>query len=270
MPIPYYIIDSFTSQKFKGNPTPVYLVPEIPAVEQMHAIAVEMNLPVTAFCQYPKKGNNYPIRYFTVTGEISACGHATLATASILFELTGEPELIFNTIENLSLKARHENGFSFLTYPKYIGIPYTPSTSLMESLGMPGYTSAQLCTELETLFIETDNPVLLRKLKPDYKKMTEADTSIIEIVVTSISDTPEYDFLLRSFCPWIGIDEDPVTGSVHTVLAGFWKERLGKTQLKAYQASARGGEVHVRYYDDKTEIGGQAVTVVKGEIISDV
>ncbi len=81
--------------------------------------------------------------------------------------------------------------------------------------------------------------------------MTKADTSIIEVVVTSISDTPEYDFLLRSFCPWIGIDEDPVTGSVHTVLAGFWKERLGKEQLKAYQASARGGEILVRYYDDK-------------------
>lgn len=266
MPIPYYIIDSFTSQKFKGNPTPVYLVPEMPGSEQMHAIAAEMNLPVTAFCLFPQQNNIYQIRYFTVTGEIPACGHATLATASILFELTGDTQLTFNTIENILLKARHENAYSFLTYPKYNGIPYAPSAALMKSLGMVGYTSAQFCTELETLFIETDNPVLLRELKPDYKKMTDADTSIKEIVVTSISDTAEYDFLLRSFCPWIGIDEDPVTGSVHTVLAGFWKERLGKEQLKAYQASARSGEILIRYYNDKTEIGGLTVTIAKGEI----
>lgn len=266
MPIPYYIIDSFASQQFKGNPTPVFLVPEMPGTEQMHAIAAEMNLPVTAFCLFPKQDNFYQIRYYTVTGEIGACGHATLATASILFELTGDTQLTFKTTENILLKARHENGYSFLTYPKYNGIPYTPSPALMESLGITGYTSALFCRELETLFIETDNPVLLRELKPDYKKMMEADTSIIEIVVTSISDTPAYDFLLRSFCPWIGIDEDPVTGSVHTVLAGFWKERLGKEQLKAFQASARGGEILVHYYDDKTAIGGQTVTVAKGEI----
>lgn len=266
MPIPLYIIDSFTSKKFKGNPTPVCLVPEMPGSEEMYNIAVEMNLPVTAFCLFPQQDNVYQIRYYTVTGEIPACGHATLATASILFELTGDAQLTFNTIENILLKARHENGYSFLTYPKYNGIPYTPSAALMESLGMSHYTSAQFCTELDTLFLETDDPGLLKRLKPDYIKMTDADTTIKEIVVTSISDTPEYDYLLRSFCPWIGIDEDPVTGSVHTVLAGFWKERLGKTNLKAWQASQRGGEIFVNYYNDKTEIGGQTVTVVKGEI----
>jgi len=266
MSIPLYIIDSFTSKKFKGNPTPVCLVPEMPTDEQMHAIAVEMNLPVTAFCRFPNQENIFEIRYFTVTGEIAACGHATLATASLLFELTGDAVLSFHTIENLLLKARQENGTSFLTYPKYNGIPYTPSTALLDSVGMAAYKSALFCSELETLFIETDNPGLLRTLKPDYQKMTEADANLIEVVVTSVSDTPEYDYLLRSFCPWIGIDEDPVTGSVHTMLAGFWKERLGKTNLKAWQASQRGGEIFVNYYSDKTEIGGQAVTVVKGEL----
>lgn len=267
MRIPFYIIDSFTSKKFKGNPTPVCLVTEMPTTEQMHAIAVEMNLPVSAFCLFPKKENIYQIRYFTVTGEIPACGHATLASASLLFELTGDALITFSTIENLLLKARQENGTSFLTYPKYKGSSYNPSTALMNCLGISAYKSAQFCRELDTLFIETDNPGLLRTLKPDYKKMSKDVTTIKEIVVTSISDTPEYDYLLRSFCPWIGIDEDPVTGSVHTVLAGFWKDRLGKAQLKAYQASPRGGEILVHYYDDKTEIGGQTVTVVKGELI---
>ncbi len=170
MHLSLYIIDSFTSEKFKGNPTPVCLVPEMPSAEEMHKIAAEMNQPVTAFCEYPKQQNTYAIRYFTVTGEIPACGHATLATASVLFALTGDTHLTFNTIENLLLHAKQENGTSFLTYPKYKSIPYTPSMALMESLGITDYTSAQLCKELDTLFIETDSPGLLRTLKPDYKK----------------------------------------------------------------------------------------------------
>lgn len=266
MHFPIYIVDSFTSKKFKGNPTPVCLIPEMLSNEQMHSIAAEMNLPVTAFCLYPNQEAVYKIRYFTITGEIPACGHATLASASVLFELTNEAAITFQTIEHLLLQARRKNKTTFLTYPKYDGTAYSPSTALIKSLGIDIFISAQFCSELETLFIEIDDPALLRKLQPNYIKMTEADSSIKEIVVTSISDLDGYDFLLRSFCPWIGIDEDPVTGSVHTVLAGFWKDRLGKENLKAYQASPRGGEILVHYHDDKTEIGGQTVTILKGEI----
>ena len=119
---------------------------------------------------------------------------------------------------------------------------------------------------LKQFFIELEDPLLLKTVQPDFVKLISADNSITEVVLTSVSDVSKYDFILRSFCPWIGIDEDPVTGSVHSVLAGYWRTRLNKNELKAYQASDRGGEIFVTALPGNVEIGGKVTVVTVKEL----
>jgi PhzF family phenazine biosynthesis protein len=264
MTVQLYIIDAFASEKFKGNPTAVCITEtELPSAT-MHSIAKELNFPVTAFVTEGSAVDGNPIRYFTITGEIPACGHATLASSSVF--LGKNDHARFKTIENILIDVRLDNGIIYMTYPKYELVDFDIKDDLLKSLGLENYRSAGLCRQLETLFIEIDDPALLRKIAPDHKALVKSDSSIIEVVVTSVADDKQYDFLLRSFCPWIGIDEDPVTGSVHSVLAHYWKERTGKAELKAYQASERGGDVRVRALDNKVELGGKAVLIGKGEL----
>ncbi len=267
MTIPTYIIDSFTSTRFKGNPTAVCILKKRPDYEILHSIARELNFPVTAFLETTEENEKYKIYYFTITGEIPACGHATLAAAKAVFELTSNDAAQFVTIENITIKTKRKDEIIFMTYPMFTTVIFDISKDTLKSLGIVNYSPVGFCKELETLFIELEDPKLLRELKPDYKLLTESTDQVKEIVITSVSDCNDFDFLLRSFCPWIGIDEDPVTGSVHSVLAGFWKSKLGKNELTAYQASERGGEVIVKAFEDKVELGGKVVTVLKGELI---
>lgn len=267
MRIPTYIIDTFTSAPFKGNPAGIcYTNKEIDA-HTMLSIAKELNLPVNAFI---KKRNNitheYDIRYFTSITEISACGHATLAAAKATFEKYSCNTATFYTVNNINIEVFTEKDYIVMTYPKYELESYTVNKEILNNLTITQYKSAGYCTPLETLFIELENPDILTSIQPDYIKLLNSSNNIKEIVVTSISNNKNYDYLLRSFCPWIGIDEDPVTGSVHSVLAGFWKKRLNKNILKVYQASERGGELLVKAYEDKVEIGGRAIIIFKGDI----
>jgi len=153
-----------------------------------------------------------------------------------------------------------------MTYPKYEMVNYRVSKKTLDSLGIKTYINMGFCRELETLFIEIDNASLLRVISPNYNLLKQSNNEIKEVVVTSISDMKGFDFLLRSFCPWIGINEDPVTGSVHSVLAGFWKTKLNKINLIAYQASKRGGEVYVSSSNNKVELGGKSTIVIEGNL----
>ena len=265
MKIPIYIIDTFTSEKFKGNPTSVFLLEKALDNETLHSVAKELSLPVTAFVE-TGNAENLAIRYFTVTGEIPACGHATLAAARVIFEIGAKASIKFETREKIVIEARSEGEVIFMTYPKFEAKICEVSKDTLESLGLSDFKSASFCQDLEALFVEVENPQTLRELTPDFKKMVESNDQIKEVVVTSVSDKPDFDYLLRSFCPWIGIDEDPVTGSVHTVLAGFWATRSGKNKLIAYQASERGGELYVTAFDDKVELGGKSVIILAGEL----
>ncbi len=261
-----FIIDTFTSVPYCGNPTAVCFADDWTNSNELLSIAAELNLPVTAFLINTKNKDEFKIRYFTSTTEIPACGHATLAAARILFEENAKEALYFTTIHDLKIKAVWENETVWLSYPVYTLKQYIPEKELMKSLGLSRYLSAGICTELETLFIELEDANTLKAVKPDYTLLIKSNTDIKEVVITSVSDESRYDFMLRSFCPWIGIDEDPVTGSVHSVLAGFWKERLGMEILTAYQASARGGEVFVKSLEDRVELGGKSVIVLRGEM----
>lgn len=266
MNIPYYIIDSFTSEKFRGNPTAVCLTEKPLASALMHSIAKELRFPVTAFVEQVKGVQEYPIRYFTMTGEIAACGHATLAASRVMIDSSLEDKTRFTTIEDICIDARMELDIVYMFYPRYGMEFFEVTPGLLQGLGLEKILSAGLCKELETVFIEIGDPAQLRSLKPDHAWMVKTNPHIIEVVVTAASDNSQYDYILRSFCPWIGIDEDPVTGSVHSVLAHFWKERTGKYDLTAYQASERGGEVYVRALEDKVLIGGKTVIVGRGEL----
>jgi len=260
-----FIIDAFTSVPYRGNPTAVCFVNDGTNSNEFLLIAAELNLPVTAFIVTTKYKDEFKIRYFTSTTEIPACGHATLAAARILFEEHSVKAVYFTTIHDIKIKALWENDTVWLSYPVYTMKQYVLEKELMKSLGLHRYLSAGICVELETLFIELDDAITLKSVNPDYALLIKSNTDIKEVVITSLSDESRYDFMLRSFCPWIGIDEDPVTGSVHSVLAGFWKARLGKDVLSAYQASSRGGEVFVKSFEDHVELGGKSVIVLKGE-----
>jgi PhzF family phenazine biosynthesis protein len=266
MAINYYLLDTFTKEKFKGNPTPVCILEQTLSVQLMHSFAKEFNCPVTAFVEPKNELNFYPIRYFTITGEIPACGHATLGAAFVLFNKTQGNQIIFETVGKVQLQAKQDKELTFIEYPKLKRREFIIPTALEEALGLKKYETHFFCDELESLFIELKSENEVRQLSPDFKLLIESCTNIKEVVVMSKAENQNYDFVLRSFCPWIGIDEDPVTGSVHSVLGSFWQDRLSKNELIAIQVSERGGQLFINQLQDKVEIGGYAEIIIKGEL----
>lgn len=268
MKLPIWLIDTFTSIPFRGNPTAVCCSNEELAGQTMQSVAHELNCPVTAFIK-TKTGvaGAYDIRYFTPVTEIPACGHATLA--SVAFITQGKNKnvnITFYTANGIAIETTTNSDLIMMSYPVYQMNNCAVSNEMMDALHLKMYRMAGYSTNLETLFIEIDSPGILRTIQPDYQKLVRCGDQVKEVVVTWASGDEDYDYLLRSFCPWIGIDEDPVTGSVHSVLGNFWKERLGKNNMVAYQASARGGEIFIRAFDNNVEIGGRSVIFLKGEI----
>jgi PhzF family phenazine biosynthesis protein len=263
MKLPVYVLDSFTADRFKGNPTVVCVLEEEMSSGAMHAIAKEFNLPVAAFISHPFL-SPVRIRYFTSTGEIPACGHATLAAAFVVAELTGKSTASFVTVENRRIDTRQQDMLIYMQYPKFGSRPYEHHPGLLKAMSIDKVASSFFCGELDTLFLEMEDPLLLKQIQPDFAEMMRCEPSLIEIVVTSTSDDPQYDYLLRSFCPWIGIDEDPVTGSVHSVLGPFWYSRLRRPRMQVYQASERGGQLVVKALPDSVELGGRVVVTLRG------
>ena len=267
MNIRVFIIDSFTSEQFRGNPTPVCCLREDISRSTMASIARQLNFPVTAFMQpLSNLPDQFAIWYFTPAMEIPACGHATLAAAYVAFTDRKVADVSFCTTSEIVINVANIEGILTMSYPKYDTIPFQVNHQLLDSLQISSYLFAGYCAELETLFLELHTAEILRRIQPDFDLMMQSNKEIKEVIVTSASDDPRYDFLLRSFCPWIGINEDPVTGSVFSVLAGFWKQKSGKSIMKAYQASERGGEVTINNFEDKVLIGGNCVLFLSGEL----
>lgn len=262
---PVYILDTFNSSIAKGSKTGVVVLNNQLRNDDMLKIARKLNFAVTAFIN-KTRADNYFIQYFTTTTAIAACGHATLAAAKVIFEIDNTTIASFITIENIVIEVRLQNGMVIITYPRYNLETCTVSKQMLGSLNLQQYKTAGYCKELQTFFIEMYDANTLKKVQPDFLQLAASSDSIKEVVLTAVSDNSNFDYLLRSFCPWIGIDEDPVTGSVHTVLAGYWQQRLGKIAMKAFQASAAGGAIFVTAYDDKIELSGNATIINKGYI----
>ena len=262
MPQPITQVDSFTDRPFAGNPAAVCILPGPAEEAWMRAVAREMNLSETAFLH--PEADGYRLRWFTPAVEVALCGHATLASAHVLWEeghLAPDAEARFHTRSGL-LTAQRRGAWIELDFPARPESPADPPPGLAEALGTePRYVGRNV----DDYFVEVDSEATLRGLAPDHGALRRLP--VRGIIVTSRAATPEYDFVSRFFAPGSGIDEDPVTGSAHCCLGPFWGARLGKTELVGYQASARGGVVRVRIRGERVILGGQAVTVLRGELV---
>jgi predicted PhzF superfamily epimerase YddE/YHI9 len=262
MALTIFQVDAFTNRPFTGNPAGVCLLSGERDAGWMQNVASEMNLAETAFLLEQRDGFN--LRWFTPATEVELCGHATLASAHILWEtgcLGPDAPARFYTLSGL-LSARRLGDWIELDFPAEPAAPATPSDDLLRALGVePGYVGENRFDYLVQVPLEQT----VRTMKPDLAVLREVTHR--GVMVTSLSESPEYDFVSRFFAPAVGIDEDPVTGSAHCCLGPFWGERLAKTELVGYQASARGGIVRVRLGGDRVYLGGQAVTVLRGELV---
>ena len=262
MTVPIYQVDAFTDTRFSGNPAGVCILP-IPADEAwMQNVAMEMNLAETAFLYEQEDGFN--LRWFTPAAEVELCGHATLASAHVLWEagyLEIDQPARFHTLSGL-LSAERAGDWIKLDFPATPEQPATPPDELIKALGVtPKYVGLNQFDYLVEVSLEET----VRGLKPDLALLKTVTSR--GVIVTSLARSPGYDFTSRFFAPAIGIDEDPVTGSAHCCLGPYWGKRLGKRELVGYQASPRGGTVQVRVEGERVILGGQAVTVLRGEFL---
>lgn len=256
-------VDAFTEKAFAGNPAAVCLLEEPRQDTWMQDVAREMNLSETAFLLPREKG--FSLRWFTPAVEVKLCGHATLASAHALWaEEIAPPEAVlrFHTRSGLLLARRADKGIE-LDFPATPEMPCDPPRGLADALGArPGYVGQ---SPFDYLVLLKDAGTV-RGLRPDMGRLRDLSTQ--GVMVTALSDDPRFDFVSRFFAPAAGIDEDPVTGSAHCCLGPFWGARLGKDHMTGFQASARGGVVQVRLEGSRVRLGGNAVTVLRGELLA--
>jgi PhzF family phenazine biosynthesis protein len=258
-----FLVDAFAERPFQGNPAAVVPLATARPAEWMQAVAAEMNLSETAFFWPGRDG--FDLRWFTPTVEVDLCGHATLASAHVAWETrraaVGQT-IRFHTLSGM-LTARRAGKIIAIDLPALPAQAAPEPEGLAEALGVkPRYVGRNRADLLVLLDRETD----LRALTPDFPALARLDAQ--GVIVTSLAESTEADFVSRYFAPKVGIDEDPVTGAAHCCLGPFWSERLGRTELVGYQASARGGRVRVHVMGDRVVLGGQAALVLKGELLA--
>jgi PhzF family phenazine biosynthesis protein len=262
MRLPITQVDAFTQTPFAGNPAAVCVLTEALPDGVMQSIAAEMNLSETAFVR--AEGDGYRLRWCTPTVEVDLCGHATLASAHVLWEeghLPSAQDCRFHTRSGL-LTARRSGARIELDFPANPQRPAGAPPGLVAALGVePVYVGRGTYDYL----VEVADGKTLRDLSPDFRRLRQVEAR--GVIVTCRSEAPEFDFVSRFFAPQAGIDEDPVTGSAHCCLGPFWGQRLSRSELVGYQASRRGGVVHVRMEGERVILGGQAVTVLRGELL---
>lgn len=262
MPLRITQVDAFSDRPFAGNPAAVCLLPAPADPTWMQDVAREMNLAETAFLVRQRDG--YDLRWFTPAVEVELCGHATLASAHVLWEeghLPATTQARFYTKSGL-LTADRRSDWIELDFP---ATPVTPTAVPAGIAGALGATPrAAGSTRLGYLMLEMEDEEVVRRIDADFGAISRIDAK--GVVVTSRATRDGYDFVSRFFAPRMGVNEDPVTGSAHCALAPYWSAKLGKTELVGYQASARGGVVRVRVQHDRVYLGGQAVTVLRGEL----
>ncbi|MGA9362998.1 MAG: PhzF family phenazine biosynthesis protein [Bacteroidota bacterium] len=254
-------VDAFTNKPFAGNPAAVCILQEPRDAAWMQLVAREMNLSETAFLV--RKADGYDLRWFTPAVEVDLCGHATLASAHVLWEeghLKPSQQARFHTRSGL-LTADRKGEWIEMDFPATLEESTESPPGLAEALGaLPKYVGKNRFDYLA----ELDSEDVVRNLKPNLSALEKLP--VRGVIVTASSDAAEYDFISRFFAPRSGVSEDPVTGSAHCCLGPFWGKRLKKDQLVGYQASARGGVVRVRLGGNRVYLQGQAVTVLRGEL----
>jgi PhzF family phenazine biosynthesis protein len=262
MPLRIVQVDAFTDRPFAGNPAAVCVLGEAAPEAWMRNVAREMNLSETAFLV--RRPDGFNLRWFTPAVEVDLCGHATVAAAHVLWEdghLPSGTQARFHTRSGLLLADRRGEWIE-LDFPVKAPTPAPAPPGLLEALGV---AAKNVTRNQFDYLVEVESEEAVRAAAPDFTALKKVEGR--GIVVTARSSTAGFDFVSRFFAPAAGVDEDPVTGSAHCALAPYWGERLGKCEMTGYQASARGGVVRVRLSGDRVILGGQAVTVMTGELL---
>ncbi len=260
-------VDAFADRPFAGNPAAVCVLPG-PGGDPawMQDVAGEMNLSETAFLV--AEGDAYRLRWFTPTVEVDLCGHATLASAHVLWEdglLAADATARFRTRSGL-LTATRAGGWITLDFPSTPVVPAVGHEAVAAALGVPVAAGSAWASQFDVL-AEVESEAVVRSIAPDFGRLAALPAR--GVIVTARADRPGsgYDFVSRFFAPNVGVPEDPVTGSAHCALGPFWAAKLGRSGLVGHQASARGGTVRVRVDGDRVHLGGRAVTVLRGELL---
>ncbi|MEV0592999.1 PhzF family phenazine biosynthesis protein [Nonomuraea cavernae] len=249
-----FTVDAFTDTPFQGNPAAVCLLESAAPDSWMQAVAAEMRLSETAFLL----GDS--LRWFTPAVEVSLCGHATLATAHVLYSTdTASGPVEFSTASGRLTVNRTPDGLISMDFPAKEVTPTTLPAGLEKALGV---APVQVGRSQLDLLVELPDEESVRTLVPDIEALTSIDAR--GVIVTAAGSST--DFVSRFFAPNVGVPEDPVTGSAHCALAPYWSQRLGRAELVGAQLSARGGLVRVKVDGDRVHLSGRAVTVVSGEL----
>ncbi len=259
---PIIQVDAFAERPFEGNPAAVCVLDTPADAGVMQKIAMEMNLSETAFL-HRRDDSRWDLRWFTPTVEVDLCGHATLASAHVLWQelrLT-DAELVFETRSG-TLTARQSGNAIVLDFPAVQVHAEAAPDGLLQALGAPARSVAR--NRMDWL-VEMESASAVRELSPNLDQLAAIPAR--GVIVTAASDDPRFDFVSRFFGPGSGVPEDPVTGSAHCALAPFWSGRLGRDVLTGYQASARGGVVGTELRGDRVLLRGCAVTVLRGELL---
>jgi len=257
MKLPCFHVDAFASEAFAGNPAGVCLLEQWLSGDLLQKIAAENNLPETAFLV--PKGSEFELRWFSPAAEIDLCGHATLASAFVLFEFRGQKgdAIAFHTRSGV-LKVARSNDLFILDFPARPAVACDLPDGLSGGLGK---NPLEILKARDYLAVFANEEEVLA-LKPDFARLAALDC--LGVIVTAPGR--DCDFVSRFFAPSIGVNEDPVTGSAHCTLIPYWSPRLGKAQLYARQRSARGGELFCEDRGGRVMIGGRAVLYATGEI----
>ncbi|NHZ86215.1 MAG: PhzF family phenazine biosynthesis isomerase [Planctomycetia bacterium] len=257
MELSLYQIDAFTSELFKGNPAAVCPLDKWLPDEIMQSIAAENNLSETAF--FIPKDNGFHIRWFTPTCEVDLCGHATLATAFVIFNILDyDKDIIKFDSKSGLLKVIKDDDNLILNFPARTPIPCDTPLEIINALNITPIE----CLKSEDFIIVLNDESDVQIVEPNFEELRKI--GLRGVIITAQSK--KYDFVARCFFPGLGINEDPVTGSAYTQLAPYWATKLGKDLFNAKQLSARGGELICELYKDRVLISGKAVKYMEGKI----
>ncbi len=263
MPHDLYQLDAFTDEPFRGNPAAVCVLKGPKPDAWMQALASEMNLSETAFLL--PEGQGWHLRWFTPKAEVDLCGHATLASAMVLFETqpTLRPGPVRFQTRSGELSATWVDGRIELDFPAMLpDRPVSIDEPIKHALG---FTPTQGVVSGDYFLFEAADEATIHTARPDFIAL--AKLPMPEVIITAISNDPQYDFISRFFAPQIGIDEDPVTGSAHCLLAPYWAEKLKKDSFTAYQASPRGGRLDLCLSGARVNIKGSAIFIFKASLL---
>ena len=260
--IPYLLVDAFSDRPFSGNPAVVCILPEWKDDPWLQNVASEMNQSETAFLV--QNVNGYDLRWLTPKMEVDLCGHATLASAHVLWQggLADRSKAISFSTRSGILTASCVGDSIQLDFPLEPVQSVSAPASLLAALQV---TVKSIAKSRFDFLVEVESEQILRQMTPDFRLLASVETR--GVIVTSSSDDSHYDFVSRFFAPLAGIDEDSVTGSAHCSLAYYWRERLGKEIFTAYQASPRGGMLGVQIAGDRVLLRGKVITIASGNLL---